>query len=283
MGVALVAAVKGYKCVFTMPDKMSTEKINRLKALGAQVVVTPTNVPAEDPEQLLRDREAHRPRDAGRFYAEPVPQPRQHRGPLPVTGPEIWEQTDGKFDVLRRGPGHRRHDERRGQVPQGEEPEDQERRRRPASARSTRATSRPRSSPSRTSTRSRASARTCSARRWTSRSSTTSARSTTSSASSRRGGWRAKRASSPAARSGAAVHVAVELAKELGKGKTIVTVLPDGGSSYISKFYNDEWMRDNGFLDDRRCRHRARRPRRQARRRSTPRRRATRSARSSRR
>src|SRR5689334_8727773 len=50
--------------------------------------------------------------------------------------------------------------------------------------------------------------------------------------------------------SGAAVHVAVELAKEVGKGKTIVVVLPDGGSSYISKFYSDEWMRDNGFLDD---------------------------------
>jgi cystathionine beta-synthase len=49
--------------------------------------------------------------------------------------------------------------------------------------------------------------------------------------------------------SGAAVHVAIELAKELGAGKTIITVLPDSGSSYISKFYSDEWMRDNGFLD----------------------------------
>ena len=50
MGVALAAAVKGYRCIFTMPDKMSAEKINRLKALGAQVVVTPTNVPAESPQ-----------------------------------------------------------------------------------------------------------------------------------------------------------------------------------------------------------------------------------------
>jgi len=49
MGLALIAAVRGYKCIFTMPDKMSSEKINRLKALGAQVVVTPTNVAAEDP------------------------------------------------------------------------------------------------------------------------------------------------------------------------------------------------------------------------------------------
>jgi cystathionine beta-synthase len=50
--------------------------------------------------------------------------------------------------------------------------------------------------------------------------------------------------------SGAAVHVAVELAKELGKGKTIVVPLPDGGRAYISKFYSDEWMRDNGFPVD---------------------------------
>jgi len=50
--------------------------------------------------------------------------------------------------------------------------------------------------------------------------------------------------------SGSAIHVALELAKEVGKGKTIVTILPDAGSSYVSKFYSDEWMRDNGFLDD---------------------------------
>jgi len=50
--------------------------------------------------------------------------------------------------------------------------------------------------------------------------------------------------------SGAAVHVALELAKEVGKDKTIVTLLPDSGASYISKFYSDEWMRDNGFLEE---------------------------------
>ena len=49
--------------------------------------------------------------------------------------------------------------------------------------------------------------------------------------------------------SGAAVHVAVELAREMGKGKVILVPLPDGGRAYISKVYNDEWMRENGFLD----------------------------------
>ena len=66
MGVALAAAVKGYKCIFTMPDKMSLEKINRLKALGAQVVVTPTNVPAEDPRSYYETAKRIAPRDAGR-------------------------------------------------------------------------------------------------------------------------------------------------------------------------------------------------------------------------
>jgi cystathionine beta-synthase len=49
--------------------------------------------------------------------------------------------------------------------------------------------------------------------------------------------------------SGSALHVAVELAQEMGRGKTIVVVLPDSGSRYITKFYSDEWMKDNGFLD----------------------------------
>ena len=50
VGVAMAAAVKGYRCIFTMPDKMSKEKQDTLKAFGAQVIVTPTNVPADSPE-----------------------------------------------------------------------------------------------------------------------------------------------------------------------------------------------------------------------------------------
>jgi cystathionine beta-synthase len=50
--------------------------------------------------------------------------------------------------------------------------------------------------------------------------------------------------------SGSAVHVALELAKEVGKGKNILVILPDTGNSYITKFFSDEWMRDNGFLED---------------------------------
>src|SRR5919204_6038860 len=68
MGVALAAAVKGYRCIFTMPDKMSTEKVNRLKALGAQVVVTPTNVPAESPHSYYETAKRIARETPGAFY-----------------------------------------------------------------------------------------------------------------------------------------------------------------------------------------------------------------------
>ena len=68
MGVALAAAVKGYRCIFTMPDKMSAEKINRLKALGAQVVVTPTNVPADSPQSYYETAKRIARETPGSFY-----------------------------------------------------------------------------------------------------------------------------------------------------------------------------------------------------------------------
>ncbi len=53
LGLAMVGAVKGYRCIFTMPDKMSTEKVNMLKAFGAEVVITPTDVPGDSPEHYV--------------------------------------------------------------------------------------------------------------------------------------------------------------------------------------------------------------------------------------
>jgi cystathionine beta-synthase len=86
-GLAMVAAVRGYKSIFTMPDKMSAEKINRLKGMGAQVVVTPTNVPADDPRSYYETAKRLVKRDAQLLLPEPVPHARQHRGALPLDGP----------------------------------------------------------------------------------------------------------------------------------------------------------------------------------------------------
>src|SRR3954454_13645731 len=93
MGVALAAAVKGYKCVFTMPDKMSLEKINRLKALGAQVVVTPTNVPAEDPNSYYETAKRLYEQTPGAFMLNQYHTPDNIEAHYRLTGPELFEQT----------------------------------------------------------------------------------------------------------------------------------------------------------------------------------------------
>src|SRR5688572_12097859 len=98
MGVALaiVAAVRGYKCIFTIPDKMSVEKIRRLRAFGAEVVVTPTAVPPESPQSYY---------SVAKRVADEIPgayMPMQYDNPVNweahycSTGPEIWDKSDGQ-------------------------------------------------------------------------------------------------------------------------------------------------------------------------------------------
>src|SRR5438132_2344257 len=105
MGVALAAAVKGYRCIFTMPDKMSTEKINRLKALGAQVIVTPTNVPAEDPRSYYETAKRIARETPGSFMLNQYHNLDNIEAHYASTGPEIWAQTDGKLDYFVAGVG----------------------------------------------------------------------------------------------------------------------------------------------------------------------------------
>ncbi len=104
-GLAMAAAIRGYRCILVMPDKMSREKIDLLKAYGAEVVVTPSNVPADSPESYYGV--------ANRLAAETPNafQPNQfhnHHNPEAhdvTTGPEIWEQTAGKITHLVAGIG----------------------------------------------------------------------------------------------------------------------------------------------------------------------------------
>jgi cystathionine beta-synthase len=104
-GLAIAAALRGYKCIFVMPDKMSQEKIALLRAYGAEVVITPTAVAPESPESYYRVADRLTEEIPGAF------QPNQyHNGDNPAahyatTGPEIWEQTDGAIDVLVVGVG----------------------------------------------------------------------------------------------------------------------------------------------------------------------------------
>lgn len=105
VGLAIAAAVKGYKCIFVMPDKMSEEKIQGLRAFGAKVVVTPTAVMPEDPRSYYSVAKKLVEVTPNSFYANQYHNPDNPEAHVKSTGPEIWEQTDGKIDVLVAGVG----------------------------------------------------------------------------------------------------------------------------------------------------------------------------------
>ena len=94
-----MAAQKGYRLILVIPDKMSQEKIFHLRALGAEVRMTRSDVGKGHPEyyQDMAERIAPRSR---RLLRQPVRQPRQSAGPRAGTGPEIWEQMDHELDAV---------------------------------------------------------------------------------------------------------------------------------------------------------------------------------------
>ena len=105
VGLAIAAALKGYRCVFTMPDKMSQEKVRLLKAFGAEVVITPTAVPPDHPDNyVMKAKQIARDTPgailANQFYNEINPEAH-----YATTGPEIWEQTGGRVTHLVAGAG----------------------------------------------------------------------------------------------------------------------------------------------------------------------------------
>ncbi len=105
VGLAMVAAVKGYRCIFVLPDKMSNEKIALLKAYGAEVVITPTAVPPDSPDSYngVADRLSREIPGAWRpNQFTNLSNPEVH---YRTTGPEIWDQTDGKVTHVVGGVG----------------------------------------------------------------------------------------------------------------------------------------------------------------------------------
>jgi cystathionine beta-synthase len=97
IGLAIAAALRGYRCIFTMPDKMSQEKVRLLRAFGADVIITPTAVPPDHPENYLMvakriAKETPNAIFANQFYNDANPEAH-----YATTGPEIWEQTGGRI------------------------------------------------------------------------------------------------------------------------------------------------------------------------------------------
>jgi cystathionine beta-synthase len=105
VGLALAASVKGYRCIFTMPDKMSQEKARLLRALGAEVIITPTAVPPDHPDNYIVKGRAIAAAHDNAIFAD------QHYNPVNpdvhyrTTGPEIWEQTEGRVTHFVCAPG----------------------------------------------------------------------------------------------------------------------------------------------------------------------------------
>jgi len=105
IGLAIAAAIKGYRCIFTIPDKMSSEKIRLLRAYGAEVVVVPTAVPPDHPEYYIQKAKAIVAQTPGAIFADQHYNPDNPEAHYRTTGPEIWEQTKGKITHFVCSPG----------------------------------------------------------------------------------------------------------------------------------------------------------------------------------
>ncbi|MDQ3661047.1 MAG: cystathionine beta-synthase [Actinomycetota bacterium] len=241
VGLAIAASLKGYRCIFTMPDKMSQEKITLLRAYGAEVVIAPTSVPPESPQSYYRVADR---------LAEEIPgafQPNQYanqQNPLThyeTTGPEIWEQTEGRITHFVAGVGTggtitgvaRYLKERnravvivgadpKGSLYTGEHPH-------PYLTEGIGEDFWPESfDPSVVD-------------HWV----TVSDRDSllTARRIAREEGLLVGESC------GSAVFAALSVARDLSPTEVVVVILPDTGRNYLSKLYNDTWMLQNGFME----------------------------------
>jgi cystathionine beta-synthase len=248
LGVAMAAAVKGYRCIFTMPDKMSVEKINMLKAFGAEVVVTPTNVPADSPESYYETAKRIARETPGSFYVNQYDNPDNIEAHYRTTGPEIWEQTEGQIDVFVAGIGTGGTMSGAGKYLKERKPSIKNVGVDPVGSiyKGYFETGKI-GTPHVYKVEGIGEDRMCKAMDF---SIVDEVRQT----DDRQGFQMARRLTREeglfaGGSSGSAVHVAVEIAREIGHGKLVVTVLPDSGTRYVTKFFSDVWMKDNGMLE----------------------------------
>jgi cystathionine beta-synthase len=247
-GVAMVAAVRGYRCIFTMPDKMSMEKVNALKGMGADVVVTPTNVPADSPQSYYETAKRLAREIPGAFYLNQYHNPDNIEAHYVSTGPEIWEQTEGEVDVLVGGLGTGGTISGAGRFLKEKKPSVRVVGVDPiGSVYHSYFKTGKMSEPHVYKVEGIGEDMLCKALDFTVLDDIRQIDDKQSFVMARR--LAREEGMFCGGSSGAAVHVAAQIARESAPGTNVVVILPDSGSRYISKFYSEEWMKDNGFLD----------------------------------
>ena len=244
VGLAIAAAIKGYRCIFVMPDKMSQEKISTLRAFGAEVVITPTAVDHDSPESYYSVSDRLAEEVPGGYKPDQYSNMNNPEAHYRVTGPEIWEQTGGDVDalVLSVGTGGtisgvgRYFKERKPEVLiVGADPEGSVYTARndsdlhPYLVEGIGKDTWPKTmDPDVVDEWIRVSDR--ASFQWARR-------------LAREEGILA------GGSGGTSVYAAIQIATRLGPGKRVLTLIPDSGRNYLSKFYDDNWMLEHGFLE----------------------------------